>query len=162
VNNIVNLVLIALAVSAISITLTRGKIFRKQRLAIRKHSEWLYNLLSCPYCTSHWISLLALLPLPLAHLLDVYHNVAFDFALTLFVVIAMAAVISGTILRLIPFGPDDATDYKKKFETLQGMYNHLEEANHALTKKMQQQSQALEAAREHLIQLKQTSIVKEE
>ena len=47
------LLLISLAVSATSVTVTRAAIFQW----LRERTAW--KLLQCPYCFSHWLALLA-------------------------------------------------------------------------------------------------------
>jgi len=48
-----NILLISLAVSSISITITKSSLFNKIR------PKW--KLFNCPYCLSHWISFLFIL-----------------------------------------------------------------------------------------------------
>lgn len=52
---LVECLLIALAGSAISMTLTKATISKSLREKIKSKSKFFGELLSCPYCTSHWI-----------------------------------------------------------------------------------------------------------
>jgi hypothetical protein len=47
---------LSLATAAISLTITRARIFEEVRVGIDSVSEWLGDLIHCPYCTSHWIA----------------------------------------------------------------------------------------------------------
>lgn len=47
---------LALAVAAISLTITKAAIFKNLREWVDERSEWFGKLVSCPYCTSHWVS----------------------------------------------------------------------------------------------------------
>ncbi|MEI7564038.1 MAG: DUF1360 domain-containing protein [bacterium] len=52
---IVECIFIALAGSAISMTLTKATISKSLREKVQAKSKFFGELLSCPYCTSHWI-----------------------------------------------------------------------------------------------------------
>lgn len=47
---------LSLAAGTAAFTITRTKISEPAREAIKKRSEWAGNLVSCPYCTSHWLA----------------------------------------------------------------------------------------------------------
>jgi len=52
------------AIAAVSITITRTKITEPLREAlpkIPKIGNFLYKMTQCPYCTGHWVSLIAAL-----------------------------------------------------------------------------------------------------
>lgn len=108
-NTILTMLLIMpLAVSAMSITLTKGKIFRTQRMWIKKRSSWLGGLFSCPYCMSHWISAIAVLLMPWE---VITASLLLDFLVWVFYYVAVSALISGLIMLLIQFSEDeDPTD----------------------------------------------------
>jgi len=50
------LLVLALATSAISVTITQSDIFSGLRASVANRSRWLGVLVRCPYCTSHWVS----------------------------------------------------------------------------------------------------------
>ncbi len=54
--NYLQLIIISLAVASISFTISKSSIFKPVRLFICKHSSFLGELFSCPYCISHWVS----------------------------------------------------------------------------------------------------------
>lgn len=91
---------LALATSAISITVARGGVFSSQRKWLLKHHNWLGRLASCPYCMSHWVA---------GVLVAIYQPVVvavwlpLDLIISLFIMVALSAVVTGIITRLIPF-----------------------------------------------------------
>ena len=54
VNNMIEIIQMGLVVGVISITITKGSIFGWLR---DRCSGWIGELLSCPYCMAHWVSL---------------------------------------------------------------------------------------------------------
>lgn len=48
--------ILALPVSVISLTITRSSLFDHLRKWMVERNEWLGKLVTCPYCTSHWVS----------------------------------------------------------------------------------------------------------
>ena len=54
VNNMIEIIQMGLVVGVISITITKGSIFGWLR---DRSSGWIGELLSCPYCMAHWVSL---------------------------------------------------------------------------------------------------------
>lgn len=70
------LVIEALATAAITMTLTRGTVFRPLRLWVIRRSSWFGKLVTCPYCMSHWIALMVVWPSSLAMLVSVMAVVA--------------------------------------------------------------------------------------
>lgn len=56
-NEFLKLVYCSIACGAISMTISKAKIFLPFREWITNKSEWLGDGLSCPYCMSHWVSL---------------------------------------------------------------------------------------------------------
>lgn len=96
---------LSLAFAIISVTLTKGKIFRKQRLWVAKRSPWAYSLLSCPYCTSHWIVALGFSPYH-PRLLYSGAGVFLDYTFSLFFMIGVTVLLIGLILSLFQFSDD--------------------------------------------------------
>jgi Protein of unknown function (DUF1360) len=95
---------LAIAIAALSVTLTTGKIFRAPRTWLKAKSPRVGALLSCAYCTSHWLAALALLTRqgPVA-----WSGVG-DFVRDLFVLVGIASIWVGLMTRLLPFSRDDA------------------------------------------------------
>jgi hypothetical protein len=50
------LLFLALANATISVTINRASIFDVPRRFLSKRSDFLAQLLSCPYCLSHWVA----------------------------------------------------------------------------------------------------------
>lgn len=48
---------LAVAIAAVSLTITRASIFKPFRLWVEEHSTFFGELVSCPYCMSHWVAL---------------------------------------------------------------------------------------------------------
>lgn len=99
-----SMLVVPVAIAAASLTLSRGKIFRKQRLWLKKRAPWLGALLSCPYCVSHWIAAAAYIAYPKWLFTG---SVLGDFLLGVFYLVGTSALFSGLIMRLIAFAPDD-------------------------------------------------------
>ena len=94
------LFILALATSSISLTLSKAKIFKGLREFVAQRSAFLGKLISCPYCTSHWIAIwLVCLYAPL------HRPVQLIFILNWFVIsmaiVAMAAILMGLIFQAI-------------------------------------------------------------
>lgn len=48
--------ILSLPVSTISLTITKSSLFERLREWALERNKWLGKLVSCPYCTSHWVS----------------------------------------------------------------------------------------------------------
>lgn len=96
---------LAFAVSAISITVTKPHITATMRAWIRSKSEWFGKLFSCHYCFSHWVSL------GVVSLSGFRIGIGFpllDFMLTLFTLVGISALITGIITYFLIFPTDEA------------------------------------------------------
>lgn len=91
---------LALATAAISVTVSRSRIFASAREWIAIRNTWLGELVSCSYCTSHWVAI-ALVAIYRPVLISQWIFV--DFLVSVFGIVAIAAVISGVIINLNPF-----------------------------------------------------------
>lgn len=94
---------LALASSAVSVTVTKAKIFAGLRELIGTKNAWLGELVSCPYCFSHWLAFAAT---------AIYRPVLvdsgfwpLDLAVTAMVMVALAAFSSGLIIRAFQSPP---------------------------------------------------------
>jgi hypothetical protein len=54
---VLQLLLISAAVGACSMTISKGKVFAQAREWLLERAPFLGELVSCPYCTSHWLAL---------------------------------------------------------------------------------------------------------
>lgn len=96
-NGVYDISMLALATAAISVTISRAKIFKSAREYVAGRSEWFGELISCHYCLSHWVAITMVLiyrPLLVQAWLPV------DVAVMVFVVVALSAVIGGVVIRL--------------------------------------------------------------
>ncbi|MBI4415235.1 MAG: DUF1360 domain-containing protein [Candidatus Kerfeldbacteria bacterium] len=99
-------IILALATAAISVTMAKARIFASAREWIAARNGWLGELAACSYCTSHWVAIA---------LVAVYRPVlvrqwiVIDLFVSVFVVVALASLVSGAISRLIPFQVDRKT-----------------------------------------------------
>lgn len=96
-------IFIPFATSAISLTVTKSKIFSPLREWAKDESEFLDDLLSCPWCFSHWVSVgiigLVGLSLPLQW-----------FIISIFANVSMAGMLTNFMLRLATWGDDENDD----------------------------------------------------
>jgi len=90
VTDLAALLLLSLATASITMTLSKAKIFAWLREWLLVHVPFVGKLLSCPYCTSHWVSL-ALMILLTSHL-----PAAVKLSWTLWVICWMANVTLAT------------------------------------------------------------------
>lgn len=91
--------ILALATAAISVTVSKAKVFSGVRERIARRSHWLGELLTCPYCTSHWVAF-ALVAIYRPVLVRAWFPV--DLLVSAFVVVALAALLMGLILIAMP------------------------------------------------------------
>jgi len=78
---------LSLMVSTTSMTIAKAKIFEKIREKIEKINFWLGKLISCPYCLSHWISLVFVAAYQPR---IIYAYFFLDMAVSLFVIVELA------------------------------------------------------------------------
>jgi hypothetical protein len=84
------LVLLSIACGAISMTVSKSKVFLPVRRWIKSWSVFLGEGLACPYCTSHWVAFI----LMLIYFPRVLHSgvTVIDFCVETMVVVAMASM----------------------------------------------------------------------
>lgn len=104
-----HVIVIGIATGAISLFITKSALLNSFHAWLEKKSPFLEELLSCPWCTSHWVGAFLLL-IYQPWLLDWGWRPAWmvllepvllpvDFLVTLMVVVAVAAVTAGVIYR---------------------------------------------------------------
>lgn len=96
-------VILGIATSIISVTITRARVFREVRMFLDGRNEWLHSLFKCSYCMSHWVSAALVIAFDL-RLTRTMH--VLDIIVSIFVVVGLATVSSGAILRLNHFSDD--------------------------------------------------------
>lgn len=97
---LLQIAVLAVATSAISLTLAMSKMFYRPRGWVVRHSSFLGELVNCHYCTAHWVALgLCALyqPTPLQAWWPA------DLVVGWFSTVGLAALTSGAIHHLIPF-----------------------------------------------------------
>lgn len=87
------LVEIALAASALSITIARAKATQGLRDWVQDRSELFGHLMNCPYCLSHWAAIALVFLLP-------FKGWAWLFV-DIFAIVAIAAIVTGTAMKLL-------------------------------------------------------------
>lgn len=100
VNFILLLLLISAATSAISLTISRAKIFEWLRKGLPKRKppgKFLAELISCPYCISHWVALALVWAYPLRFTGNFY----VDLIVLTFAVVGISAVMSGKVYAAV-------------------------------------------------------------
>lgn len=90
------------ATSAISITISRSKLFKSIRIFIHNEvSSGFYYLVSCHYCTSHWVAFTIQ-----AHYLEPWQGGWIDYILLSFATVGASALLMGITLFFIRFNLD--------------------------------------------------------
>lgn len=100
VNFVLLLLLISVATSAISLTISRAKVFEWLRKGLPKRKppgKFLAELVSCPYCVSHWVALALVWAYPLRFTGNFY----VDLIVLTFAVVGISAVMSGRVYAAI-------------------------------------------------------------
>lgn len=92
-------VVLAMAVAAIAVTTSKSRMFAPMREWLAERNSMLGELASCNYCTSHWLAIVFVAiyrPVLVPELFLV------DLVVSVFVMVAIAAVVSGVIIKLNP------------------------------------------------------------
>lgn len=85
--NFICTVMLSLAVSSISVTITKTLMFKPIRNYIEQKSKRLGTLFHCPYCLSHWVTLFFFI----FYAPKVINGfVILDYLVTFFVIVALA------------------------------------------------------------------------
>lgn len=93
---ILKLFLLSIACGAVSMTISKAKIFLPLRDWISQRNAWAGEGISCPYCTSHWVAFILMMfyfPHPLH-----CGFIIVDFLVSLMVVVALASLTARLIL----------------------------------------------------------------
>ena len=56
IQSVLVVLILSLPVAVISLTITRASVFQPLREWVLERNAWLGKLVTCPYCTSHWVS----------------------------------------------------------------------------------------------------------
>ena len=97
--NPILLIILSFAVSAISLTLARSKVFESLRRFTLAQNRWMGELISCPYCLSHWISILLVIVYRPETSLHVW--MPLDIVVSAFVIVGFGSLIIGAVSRIL-------------------------------------------------------------
>jgi hypothetical protein len=102
-------VVLALATAAISVTISKAQVFSSFRDWVADNNAWLGDLISCHYCTSHWVAMGFIV---IYHPFLVRKWIVSDLFVSLFATVAISALVSGLILKLTTMksGTHEATN----------------------------------------------------
>ena len=89
-NLILRVALAAVSVSVVTMAIAMSKLFEPVRAAVQDRTSWGGNLISCPYCLSHWVSFAAVLVFGLR--LPFWNELASLLVLTATLIVASAPV----------------------------------------------------------------------
>lgn len=90
--------LLAVCCGTVAYTLTKGSIFTPLREWVIDRSLWLGKLITCPYCTSHWVVFFAMLIFR-PRLIN-YGFAPTDYLATGFALVGLSAMSAGVIFKL--------------------------------------------------------------
>lgn len=96
---IIEFLFLGLCCGVISLTLTKGTIFESLRMATLKRSLFFGELLMCPYCTSHWVAMGAMLVFHPEMITSSF--LVFNYLATWFALVALSAMTAGSIQKLL-------------------------------------------------------------
>lgn len=91
----IQLIIISLAISSISFTISKTEIFKPIRLFICKYSNFFGKLVSCPYCLSHWVAFTIML--------YIYRSFCLDLIIMTFASITLSMIGISFINRALDF-----------------------------------------------------------
>jgi hypothetical protein len=89
---------LSMATSTISLTITRAKVSRPLRGWVTRRNNFFGEMITCPYCTSHWIAFI---------LCAIYHprpfpvNPFIDWFIASMTVVMLASVLSKWVFKSI-------------------------------------------------------------
>ena len=86
--------IISLAVSSVSMTISKALVFKRFRDFLSGKNYWLGKLVSCPYCLSHWVSLFFVIiyrPKIITMDYQIIFSFIIEYATSLFVVVTFAS-----------------------------------------------------------------------
>jgi hypothetical protein len=105
------IIILSLATGAIAVTISKAQVFASTREWIMKHNTWLGRLVSCSYCTSHWVAIFFVICYRPAL---IQRWIVLDLIVSVFVIVTLAAIVSGVISKLTHFRVDDQEDQNIK------------------------------------------------
>ena len=94
-----NILIMAMAVTSCSYTISKAKVFENIRNWIYDRNEWLGKLITCPYCTSHW--LIFALAINYKTRLISGGWLPVDYAVTIFAIVTLANLMTYILITLM-------------------------------------------------------------
>ena len=97
-HGVYTVVVLSFAAAALSMTLAKSLIFAPVRSWISDRCDFIGKLSECPYCTTHWVSLvISLIYHPV--LIEPSIGLGVDFAVSWFSMICISSLLAGLIFR---------------------------------------------------------------
>ncbi len=114
IQNIYTLVLLAIADWLIATTISRARVFRPLRAAVKRRSDYLGEGISCQYCISHWVGFILAAIYQPRLLISGFWLV--DVAVSAFIIIGLGALIARNLGHSADTGihPDVSIDCLKE------------------------------------------------
>ncbi len=109
------IVMLSLATAAISLTISKARVFTSLRKQIGESNKWLGELISCTYCTSHWV---AFALVAMCHPVIVSQKFMVDLLVTTFVLVALSAIVIGAIMKLMPVSSPKVSETEEELKKL--------------------------------------------
>jgi hypothetical protein len=119
------LVLLALATSAISLTLTKSHITEHLRSWVKTKSLFWGKFAGCAYCVSHWVAfaLVAWVGPEWLAFAFVEYNVVVNFIVLSFSIVAISTIITGLGMRALYIHEREMFDYQDEIAALKNEEN---------------------------------------
>jgi len=96
---LINLIIISLAVSSFSYTISQSNLFQPIRFFFLQKFNFIGKLISCTYCLSHWISFL---------FTSIYFKlISYEFLIISFAAITLSMIWVPFISKAVDFMPSD-------------------------------------------------------
>lgn len=107
------LLYLALATSAISVTIAKARAFETPRTWITTHSALFGKLVSCAYCVSHYVAFVLIL---LVQPKLVEGSLLLNIVVGIFAIIALATLITGGVMRALWMHETEVWNLREELE----------------------------------------------
>lgn len=95
---------LSLAIAVVALTVTKAKISAPMRARAEKRSKWLGELVSCPFCFSHWLAFGAVVAYRQPLVSSGF--IVLDLLVTALAMVATSALVVGAIMFAMTFVPE--------------------------------------------------------
>lgn len=92
---------LSIAVASVAMTLAKSQIFERPRYWVERKNRFLGELVSCPYCVSHWVALVAVIvyrPTPVSSGLS-WGSLIVDYTVSLFMIVTISGGMIGLLFK---------------------------------------------------------------